>query len=104
MWKFFYSLLIARRLTTFSLSCRKENLLESQTDCWTHALILISSDCSKLSLREYEGAEIEKFALLLDVVRGQIHDVEPRLVSVHRVEDYLCGRKISCQFLLIYSR
>ncbi len=51
-------------------------------------MILVGGDRHELGLWEDEGAEV---LCLRDVLRlrADVNDVEPRLISVHRVEDDL---------------
>ena len=54
----------------------------------TDPVILVGGDRHELGLWEDEGAEV---LCLRDVLRlrADVNDVEPRLISVHRVEDDL---------------
>ena len=47
-------------------------------------MVLVSGDGGEAGLREHEGAVCAALPLA-----RQVHHVQPRLVAVHRVQDYL---------------
>ena len=73
-----------------SLSPPPPPLPPSPSPSPTHLVILISSDCCKLSAREQEGPEIIPVQVV-DVVR--LHHVKTRLVLVHTVHNNLQRNK-----------
>lgn len=59
--------------------------------CHTHPLVLVRRHRRERCLREYKCAKVAGvFLLIQGIIFGrQVDDVKPRLVPMHRVEDYL---------------
>jgi hypothetical protein len=61
-------------------------------------VILVSRDRRERRFRKHESLEIVAAVLLIGVVAvlgRQIHDVEPGLVSVHRIQNYLRKNQVT---------
>ena len=71
-------------------------------ECGTHQLVLVGGDSDEGSLWEDKGAELLGIQGLNAWRAGGAlpapHNVQPRLILVHRVEDYLLKKEMSAMY------
>ena len=72
------------RATTIDLNVFPKN----RKQCCTHPVILVGCDGHEFGFSEDEGFEVFRLRVVLSL-RSDVHNVKPRLVFMHRVQDHL---------------